>query len=244
VPLLSVNLNYVAAMREMRRLGEPDPAQAAVLAELAGADGIAIQLRRDRKNIRDRDLYLLKGVVKTRLTVEMPPTEEMIEKALEVKPWMVTFVADHADSNAPVSAIDFKSVSVDFSDLTNRFNGVGTSVCFMVEPDSEDIRGAAKAGANAVLITGAGYTEARTLEDAQAELDRIDRAAQAANKAGMSVYCGRGIGYKNAMPLVELGNIDEFVIGYAISSKAILVGFERAVREMVSVLRGAAVSAE
>ena len=237
MPLLSVNLDLVAAMREVRRLNEPDPAQAAVLAELAGADGIAVQLRRDRRYVRDRDLYVLKSIVKTRLILELPPTDDVIERALEVKPSMVTFVADHADSNSPVSPIEFNSAPVDFGDITSRFAGVDVNVCFFVEPDTELIKGAVKAGAAAVLISCLGYTEARTVVEAQTELDRLDRAVQAASKAGVAVHCGRGITYKNVPPLAELGYVDEFVIGHAIVSRAILVGFERAVREMLQLLK-------
>jgi len=237
LPLLSVKLDLVAAMREVRRLNEPDPAQAAVLAELAGADGIAIQLRYDRKYIRHRDLYLLKGVVKTKLTLEMPPTDDIIERALEVKPWMVTLVADHTDSSSPVSPIEFDSAPIDFNDITSRFTAVGVNVCFFVDPEINQIRGAAKAGASAVLINCTGYTEARTVEEAQTELDRIDRAVQAASKANLAVHCGRGISYKNVPPLVELGCIDEFVIGHAICAKAMLVGFDRAVREMIPLIQ-------
>ncbi|RKX27827.1 MAG: pyridoxine 5'-phosphate synthase [Candidatus Zixiibacteriota bacterium] len=237
MPLLSVNVDMVAATRELRRLPEPDPAQAAVLAELGGTDGLAIQLRRDRKYVRDRDLYILKGVSKTRLTLEMPPADDIIEKALEVKPWMITLVADHADSTNPVSTIDFDSAPVDFSDIVARFKAVGVNVGFFVEPDTDQIKAAAKADATAVLINCAGYTGARTLEEAQSELDSIDKAAQTGAKNGLEVHCGRGITYKNITPLVELGNIDEFVVGHAICARAMLVGFERAVREMAELLR-------
>lgn len=234
---LSVNLDLVAAMRETRRHNEPDPAQAAVLAELAGADGIVIQLRRDRKYIRDRDLYLLKGIVKTKLTFEMPPTDEFIARALEVKPWMVTLVADHTNDSNPVLPIDLKTDSVDFGDITGRFSGVGVNVCFFVEPEPDDIKNAVKAGASAVLINCAGYTEARTVEDAQKELDRIDNATQTAARTELMVHCGRGIGYRNVKPLVELGTVDEFVVGYDICARAMLIGIEKAVREMISLVR-------
>jgi len=235
--LLSVNVDLVAAMRAIRRFSEPDPAQAAVLAELGGTDGLVIQLRRDRKYVRDRDLYILKGISKTKLTLEMPPVDDIIEKALEVKPWMVTLVADYADSANPVSTIDFGSAPVEFNDIVVRFKTVGINVAFFVEPDPEQIKAAAKADATTVLINCSGYTGARTLDEAQAEIDRIDKAAHTAVKAGLEVHCGRGITYKNIIPLVELGNIDEFVIGYAICSRAMLVGFERAVREMTELLR-------
>ena len=231
--LLSVNLDQVAALREVRKLKEPDPAQAVVLAELAGADGIAVQLRRDRKYIRDRDLYVLREVVKTRLTIEMAPVDENIDKALEIRPWMVTLVADHADSDTPVSGIDFDNAPIDYGDIVVRLKGAGVNVCFFVEPDVLAVRGARRAGASVVTINCAGFTEARNFEDAQAELDRIDNAAQAAVKTGLSVHAGRSINYKNVLPLLELNLIQEFVIGHAIAARAVLTGYGQAVSEML-----------
>lgn len=233
---LTVNIDLTTLLRAARRLNEPDPAQVAMLAELAGADGISVQVRRDKKYIHYRDLYILKGVVKSRLILELPPVEELIEKALEIKPWMVLFVADLADSDSPVSTIDFNTVSIDFSEIINRFSGSGVNTGFFVEPESDEIKGAAKSGASAVLINCSGYTEARTIEDAQIELDKVDNTANTAVKSNMIVYCGRGLNYKNVRPLVELDNIDDFIIGHAISSRAFLVGFERAVREMLTLI--------
>jgi len=231
--LLSVNLDQVAALREVRKLKEPDPAQAVVLSELAGADGIAVQLRRDRKYIRDRDLYVLREVVKTRLTVEMAPVDENIDKALEIRPWMVTLVADHADSDTPVSGIDFDNAPIDYGDIVVRLKGAGVNVCFFIEPQVLAVKGARRAGASTVVMNCAGFTEARNFEDAQAELDRIDNAAQAAVKIGLSVHAGRSINYKNVIPLLELKLIQEFVIGHAIASRAILTGYGQAVSEML-----------
>lgn len=236
--LLSVNLDQIAALREFRKLREPDPAQAAVLAELAGADGIAIQLRRDRKFIRDRDLYILREVVKTRLTIEMAPADDVIARALEVKPAMVTFVADHADSDAPVSGIDFGAAPVDFGDITSRFHGVGIAVCFFVEPDTDSVKGASKAGADAVLINCGGFTYAKTLQEAQEEIDLVDRAAQAASKANLSVFAGRGINVKNVVALEELKLFDEYFVGQSIVARAALKGMDAAVKEMTEALRG------
>ena len=233
---LTVNLDYVAALREAGRSTEPDPAQAAVLVELAGADGVAVRVRRDRKQIRNRDLFLLKGVCKSKVTVEMPPTEEIIERVLEVKPWMITLVADHADGDSPVSPINFGEGSVDFDDLVARCKGVGVNTCYFVEPVLEDIKGAIKGGATAVLVNCLGYTQARTMEDAQTELDRLDKAAQAAAKSGLAVHFGRGLNYQNIGPLVELNIVDEFVIGHSICSRAMLVGFDAAVREARSII--------
>jgi len=231
--LLSVNLDQVAALREVRKLKEPDPTQAVVLSELAGADGIAVQLRRDRKYIRDRDLYVLREVVKTRLTIEMAPVDENIDKALEIRPWMVTLVADHADSDTPVSGIDFDNAPIDYGDIVVRLKGAGVNVCFFIEPQVLAVKGARRAGASTVVMNCAGFTEARNFEDAQAELDRIDNAAQAAVKIGLSVHAGRSINYKNVIPLLELKLIQEFVIGHAIASRAILAGYGQAVSEML-----------
>ncbi|UCG63073.1 MAG: pyridoxine 5'-phosphate synthase [Candidatus Zixiibacteriota bacterium] len=234
---LTVNIDLVAVLRSVRRLNEPDPAQAAVLSELAGADGIGVQVRRDRKYIRDRDLYILKSVVKTKLVCELPPADELIGLAAEIKPWMVILVADHADSDSPVSPIDFDSPAIDFGGITDRFKGIGVNVGFFVGPENDDIKGVARAGATAVLINCSGYTDARTIEDAQSELDRIDRAVSGASKQGLAVYAGRGVTYKNIQPLVELGYVDEFIIGHAINSRAMLVGYERAVKEMLALTK-------
>ncbi|MCK4606883.1 MAG: pyridoxine 5'-phosphate synthase [candidate division Zixibacteria bacterium] len=235
---LTVNIDMVAALREIRGLAEPDPAHVAVLASLAGADGIAVQLRRNRRFVRDRDVYILKGIVKTKLTVEIPPVDELIETALEVKPWMVTFGADQVNGDGPISPIDLNVADIDFGDTVARFKAVGVHVGFFVEPKSDQIKGVSRAGGGAVLLDCSGYSNAQTVEQAQEELDRLDHAANAAAKAELAVHCGKGISYRNIRPLVELELVDEFVIGYAIASRALLVGYERAVLEMLQLVRG------
>jgi pyridoxine 5-phosphate synthase len=235
--LLTINLDHIAALREVRKLKEPDPAQAAVLAELAGADGISVQLRRNRKVIRDRDLYILREVVKTRLVMEMAPVDEFVEKAVEVKPSSVMFLADHADTDAPASGIDFTGAPINFSDYTMKLKGLGIGTCFLIEPEIESVKGVVKSGGETIMINCAGYTQARSIDEAQQELDRIDRAAQTAEKHGLGITAGHGIGYKNVQPLVELGLIGEFVVGHAIVSRAVLCGLDQAVREMVRLVR-------
>lgn len=233
---LTINVDTVAALRNLRGLAEPDPVQAAVLAELAGADGIAIQLSSKRQFVRDRDLYLLKGVVKTRLTIEMPPTEEFVAKALEVKPWMVTFVSDQPGGDDGLLPVDLTNTEIDFRELTDRLTAVGVLVGFFVDAQTDQVKPAARFGGATILLNCSGYTNARTLEDAQQELDRIDATAAAATKAGLAVNCGRGLTLRNISPIVELGLADEFVIGYAIAARALLVGYERAVTEMLRLI--------
>ncbi|MBD3257827.1 pyridoxine 5'-phosphate synthase [candidate division GN15 bacterium] len=235
--LLTINLDGVAAQREFRGKRQPDPAQAAVLAELAGVDGVAIQLRRDRRYVRDRDLYVLREVVKSKLVIEIPPTEELISRTLDVKPAMVTFLADHPDADVPPSGIDFGAAPVDFSDITARFRGVGIPICFLIEPLPDAVRGAVKAGADGVLINCAGFTEATTIEEAQGELDRIDATAQVASKANLTVMAGRGVNAKNVVAMHELGLIDEYVIGQSLIARAMLVGIDAAVKELLALVR-------
>lgn len=234
---LIVNLDLAAQMRAVRRLGEPDPAQAAVLAELSGVDGIAVQIRRDKKYIRERDLYLLKGVVKTKLIFEMPPTEEAVDRALEIKPWMVILAADHADSDSPISPLELTDAEINYSNITNQFIGVGVNVGYFIEPDVSQVKAAAKLGASVVLLNCSSYTYAKNIEDAQRGLDMIDKVAETASKSNLSVYCGRGINYKNIRPLLELGNIDEFSIGHAVITRALLVGLEKAIKEMLNIIQ-------
>ena len=233
---LSVNLDSVAALREIKKVGEPEPCQAAVLAELGGTDGISVQFQRNRKNVRERDLYLLKGIVKTRLTIEMPPVDELVDKACEIKPYMITFVAEQVNIDLSAETIDFAGVALDFRSMTSHLSGLGIAAGFFVEPDTEAIKGASKAGASAVTINAAHYADARTIGDAQKELDRIDSAAQTAAKAELTVMCGRGLNYKNIGPLAEISAIDEFVIGNAVCARAMLIGFERAVKEMIAAI--------
>ncbi len=235
--LLSVNLDMAAALREMRHIGEPDPSQIAVLAEIAGVDGVVVSLHRDRRYIRERDVYLLKGIIKTKLTIEIPPVEDIVETILEIKPWMVTIVADQADSTTPMAPFDFNTVPVAMNDIVDRLKGAGINVSFYIDPEPEQVKSAGRAGANGVLLSCSRYTEARSLETAQEELDKLDRAASSAGKYSLAVGAGRGLNYKNVQPLVELGNVDEFFIGYSICSRAMMVGYDRAISEMKQLLK-------
>ncbi len=234
---LTLNVDMAAVLRQASRQNEPDPSQLAMLGELFGVDAIAVQFRRDRKYIKERDLYLLKGMVKSKLIIVMPPSDEAIQKIIELKPHTVIFAADHADSDSPLSPIDFNSTPVDYKTMTNQLQAVGVEVGYFVEPESDEIKGAAKAGASLVLINCSGYAAARTTEDAQAELDRIDRATQSAHKHSLSLYGAEGLHYKNIQPLVELQMFESFIIGDAIVSKALLLGLKTAIEDMLSLLK-------
>ena len=150
---------------------------------------------------------------------------------------MITFVADHADSDTPVSGIDFGNPAIDFSGTAQRLRGLGIGVMFFVEPEIEAVKGAQKSGAQAVLINCGGFAYARSIEEAQQELDRIDACAQAASRAGLTACAGRGLDRKNLVALQELNLIDEFYIGHSICTRALLKGMTEAVGEVLDVLR-------
>lgn len=233
MPALSVSLDMIGVLREAGSQKEPDPAQAAVLVELAGADGLSVQLRRDRKYIRDRDLFILKNITKTKLGVEIPAIEEILDRTLEIKPHSATIVAETTDSDSPVTTVDLHSGEFDYNELVSRFNGSGIKTNFLIEPEIEAVKSVAKTGAAGVLLNCLGYADAADNNEAREELDRIDRAAQAASRQGLIVYAGRGLDYKNISPLVELGYIAELVIGRAICVRALFTGLEKAVSEMI-----------
>ena len=234
--LLVVSLDMVGVMRESSHRKEPEPAQAAVFAEMAGAGGISVMLKRDRKYLRDRDLYILKQIVKTKLNISMPPTEDIIERAIEVKPNSVTIVADLANSDSPPAAVDFYAGAVDFSAIANRIKAVGVNVNYFIEPEVEAVKGALKAGADGVVLNCSAYTEAQSVDEARKELDKIDRAAYAANKQNLTAIAGRGLHYSNIQPLVELGNIRAFIVGRSICTRALFHGMDRAVNEMTRII--------
>lgn len=233
---LIVGLEMVGVMRESGHRREPEPAQAAMFAELGGARGISVMLRRDRKYLRDRDLYILKNIIKTKLNIAMPPTEDIIERIIEVKPHSVTIVADSANSDSLVTAVDFHSGDIDLSGISSRIKGVGVNVNYLVEPEIEAVKGAQRAGADGVILNCSAYAEAQSTREAKEELDRIDRAAQAASKQELMAGAGRGLHYSNIQPLVELGNIGEFIVGRAICTRALFYGFDRAVHEMIQII--------
>jgi pyridoxine 5-phosphate synthase len=236
MPLLSIKVDYVANFRELKRLREPDPAQAAVIAEIAGADGVSCQLREDRRAIRDRDVYILKEMAKTKLTLQIEPVEDLIERALEVKPWMATLMPFTDEATIATKGIDFENNRDLYAETAMTLKNGGINVCYFIEPEIDAVKNAARAKVDAVELNAYRYVSAETLENAEAELDRLEQLSQLASKLDMSVNCGNGLNYKNIRPILDLGTIGEFTIGYSIISRAMMVGLERAVKEMVDIV--------
>jgi len=235
---LSVNVDHVATVRQARRALEPDPVAAAILAELAGAHGIIVHLREDRRHIQDRDLRLLKEVVKTHLNLEMAAVEEIINIALEVRPDMVTFVPERREELTTEGGLDVAGQVERVGEVVARMKGAGIRVSLFVDPDPRSIEAASACGADVVEIHTGRYAERFPSHGAMEELERIKEAALLAKSLKLEVHAGHGLDYKNVSPLVRISEIEEFSIGHSIVARAVLVGMERAVREMLELVRG------
>lgn len=237
--LLGVNVDHVATIRQARGTNEPEPATAAALAELAGADGITIHLREDRRHIQDIDVELMRQTIKTRLNLEMAATEEMVGIALKVCPDAVTLVPEKRQELTTEGGLNVAMLRQPLKKHIDLLKQGGISVSLFIDPDLEQVKASHRLGVDAVEIHTGAYCDAACAATRQAELDKIAAAVKAGNKLGLSVHAGHGLTYFNVQAVAALGGIREFNIGHSIISRAVLVGMERAVREMKALVGGA-----
>jgi len=238
IPLikLGVNVDHVATLREARGINEPDPVAAAMLAELAGAHGITVHLREDRRHIQDRDVELLKRTVKTRLNLEMALADEMVAIALKLLPDSVTLVPEGRQELTTEGGLDVLMLRQTLKHKIGLLRQAGSVVSLFVEPDIEQIKASQRVGADFIEIHTGAYCEATTEVERKEQLRRIELAISAARKLGLGVNAGHGLNYQNIGPVAALPGIEEFNIGHSIVGRAVLVGMERAVREMLQLL--------
>jgi pyridoxine 5-phosphate synthase len=234
---LGVNIDHVATVRQARRVPDPDPIQAAILAELGGADGITVHLRADRRHIQDRDVEILRQVVKTRLNIEMAATQEMLRVALTVKPEQVTLVPERREEVTTEGGLDVVLNSVQLRPIIKTLAEGGIEISLFVDPDLEQIKESHKLDAKAVEINTAAYSEARDERTREAALRKVTDAARLGRKLGLAVHAGHGLTYRNVGAIAALTEITELNIGHNIVARAVLVGMERAVSEMVQAMR-------
>jgi pyridoxine 5-phosphate synthase len=235
---LGVNVDHVATIRQARGTVEPDPVTAAALAELAGADSITVHLREDRRHIQDRDVEILRRTVQTRLNLEMAATDEMVAIALRTRPDSATLVPERREELTTEGGLDVVQQRQLLKRPIELLRQAGITVSLFVDPDLEQLKAAHRLGADAIEIHTGSYCEAETGSVRRAELTKIETAIKAARKLGLGVNAGHGLNYWNVQEVVALGGIEEFNIGHSIVSRSVLVGMERAVREMVALLRG------
>ncbi len=239
MPQLSVNIDHIATLRQARKGGEPDPIAAAVIAETAGAAGIIAHLREDRRHIQDRDLRLLREIVHTKLNFEMAATDEMQRIALEVKPDLSTLVPEKREELTTEGGLETAS-RIDFlKSYTERLHQGGIVVSLFVDPDERQIMAAKKTTAEWVELHTGAYANASDERSVAGQLQKIIDAAKLAASLGLRVGAGHGLNYRNVQAIARIPEIEELNIGHSIISRAALVGLERAVKEMKSLIEAA-----
>jgi pyridoxine 5-phosphate synthase len=236
---LGVNVDHVATLRQSRRTPYPDPVAAAVLAEMGGADQITIHLREDRRHIQERDLQVLRKTVSTRLNLEMAATQEMVKIAYEVKPDVATLVPERREELTTEGGLDVVGAREIVRKVVKTLRDAEIEVSLFIDPDLDQVKAAHRAEAQVVEFHTGRYCDARLASDRRRELGRVVDACKAAAKLGLKVAAGHGLNYQNVLPVAAIPEIEELNIGHSIVGRAVLVGFERAVREMKDLLREA-----
>ena len=236
MPGLCVNVDHIATIRQARRGEEPDPVQAALLVELAGACGITVHLREDRRHVQDRDVDLLRRLVKTKLNLEMAVTEEMLQIALALKPEMTTLVPERREELTTEGGLDVHGHVEEIGQAIGRLRDGGIAVSLFVDPAHHQVSAAARAGADFIELHTGTYAEARGRKARDAELTRLIQATATGRELGLRINAGHGLDYRNVGPVAAIPEIEELSIGHSIIARAVLVGLERAVREMLTAM--------
>jgi pyridoxine 5-phosphate synthase len=234
---LSINIDHVATLREARGGIEPDPVTAAHICELAGADGIVCHLREDRRHVNDRDLRLLRETVKTKLDLEMAATDEIVRIAVETLPDLVTFVPEKRQELTTEGGLDVRGNRHRLRDAIREMHRHEIEVSLFVDPVPEQMEAAREVEADTIEIHTGEYANARNGIHQAELLETIRTAARHARSLGLQVNAGHGLNYQNITPLRSVGEIGEVSIGHAVIAHAVLVGLDRAVRQMRELLR-------
>lgn len=233
---LAVNVDHVATVRQARGTNEPDPVIAAGICELAGAAGIVVHLREDRRHIQDRDVELLRRTVKTRLNLEMAATKEMVAIALRIRPDMVTLVPEKRQELTTEGGLNVTGGRKKIGRAVEQLNGGEIPVSLFVDPDPKQIKAAGEIGATFVELHTGRYCDARSRDAQEREFNLIRQSAAEAGEIGLRVNAGHGLDYRNTPRMADLETIEELSIGHAIISRAVYVGLDQAVREMLALI--------
>jgi len=234
---LSVNVDHVATVRQARLSTEPDPVSAALRAEHAGADSITMHLREDRRHIQDRDLFMLKRIMKTELNFEMAATREMINIAQEVKPELVTIVPEKREELTTEGGLDLKTRPERMKSDILTLRDAGIEVNLFIDPVPDVVKLSHKLGAGGVEIHTGRYADAETRREKLVELKRIHDSVMLAKRLKLRVHAGHGIDYHNIKELALIKEIEEFAIGFSVIARSIYSGIDRAVRDMAALVK-------
>lgn len=237
--LLGVNIDHIATLRNARGTQYPDPVHAAEIAERAGADGITIHLREDRRHIVDRDVRILKETIQTRMNLEMAVTDEMIEIAIQTQPEFVCLVPEKREELTTEGGLDVKGQLEKIKAATKKLTAAGIKVSLFIDADREQIDAAKACKAPFIELHTGHYADAKTEQDQQSELKKIAAAASYASDIGITVNAGHGLTYHNVGPIAALPELYELNIGHSIVGRAVFDGLEKAVADMKRVMKEA-----
>ncbi len=242
---LGVNIDHIATIRQARQALEPDPVAAAILAELAGADGITVHLRSDRRHIRDGDVRRLRETVTTRLNLEMSATPEMVRLAADLHPDQATLVPEREEEITTEGGLDILVNPESIEAAIQQLEAAGIQVSLFIDPELDQVDAAADLGASMIELNTRAYSEATPKSPDLAgdifrrELTKVVQASERGRKKGLKILAGHGLTYRNVRPVSAIPEIEELNIGHNIIARAALVGLERAVREMLRAMNGA-----
>jgi len=239
---LAINVDHVATIRQARGVSEPDPVSAAAICELAGASGIVVHLREDRRHMQDRDIYLLRETVKTKLNLEMGATKEIINIALDLQPDIVTLVPENRQELTTEGGLDIISQQKKLAKVISKMEKRGIPVSIFCDPTPKQLAAAKEVGAAYVELHTGTYCDADTDKKRDAEYRLLVSAAEQAHQLGLGVFAGHGLDYQNTAQIAALDTIEELSIGHAIISRAVFTGLDQAVREMLAIINQADLS--
>jgi len=234
----SINIDHVAFLRNARGENRPDPVTYALMAEEFGVDGIVVHLREDRRHIKDKDLQILREVIKTKLDLEMAATDEIIGIACKTKPELVTLVPEKREELTTEGGLDVKGQKIRLREAIKILDGSGIPVSLFIEPEKDIIDLSKEIGAQFIEIHTGVFANAKNESDYHNELSRICSAAEYAKSLGLSVNAGHGLNYHNTRDIASINTIDEVSIGQAVIAHSVFVGIEKAIKEMISLIRG------
>jgi len=234
---LGVNIDHVATLRQARGVKYPDPVAAAAIVEMAGADGIVVHLREDRRHIRDRDVYILRDTVKTKLNLEMAATPEMVKIALETKPHMVTLVPEKRKELTTEGGLNVRGNKAALAKTVAQLKNGGIVVSLFIDPNGKQIETSREVGADFVELHTGRYCDATTNEEEDREYKNLLDAVGIAFDLDLGINAGHGLNYFNVRRVAEIKEIDELSIGHSIVARAVLVGLDRAVRDMIELIK-------
>lgn len=231
-----VNIDHVATVRQARQTDEPDPVRAAVLVELAGADGITVHLREDQRHIQPRDVELLMATVRSSVNLEVATTEEMVERAVAWSPAQVTLVPERREEVTTEGGLDVVAHGSEIERAVARLREAGIRSSLFIDPEPDAIRASAAMRVTAVELHTGEYANASSPAARVEQIDRLRGAADLCVEVGLHVHAGHGLTYQNVMPVAAIGPCEELNIGHSIVSRAVFVGLDRAVREMKALI--------